>query len=664
MIRIQVRDNKVFHIGYPYNNDWDKLFETLNIAEYYKITEAELQSINAYKNKLLDFDKNLYETLNLIDKELLFFDNIRNKITEYDELLTKYNKNKELSTKLNKEIQSLRNYKDLYDEAKNDLLSDISEIDNIISDYEIKLGKTEETLDFNKEELIEIVSKKHKEIGILYEDLEKVSKDLEEAYKLLNETDYEAIILKEYMDEWVKKPEVYRYYIDLFKDEYYKFWTYGKALLFDEQMKNIKAKESLLSEIIDRLMEKINEKLRFEAIIKAIDKDNLTKKEFYTEMKLYYNQKVDELITEITELKSKLKRFINVKHIGKFKELVRLKYKDSMFGKQIITKYDDEIEQYRSEYKVYFKQITNNNYKQTEAYIKLDEKIKDYLSLQVEKLINNISISVTSKESNKKEIEQKIAFWEEKKNESKQKLIKINDKLDEYDRQIGAISNQIDLLKEENSKLKVQLEALSNYYFDIFNQKLSLFSNKNDINEQIIDIFEYKIKQYLTEDYEYLLKKDVLYIDKEAKKLLFEYYNDQIKSINEAFLDLLKQYLSQNIAYKIKVEYLKVYLNEKIKEFYALINYFYYQKEVNLDKIYAIKDQIVVKSNEYFALKDTIKLPLDYKDYENMLDFNKKTLNIHLDKLIISLKMLESEIIREKNSFISFEEIERFWSVL
>lgn len=697
---ISVVQNKPFKPGYPYHNDFDKIFEQDSLLES-SIKDVNILNVfQKFKDKISLFDRYIYEyAIRLNAHSLNVSEILTTIVAPYDanhqNILEKQKVQNFLTIKLSENSKIIDGYSNqlkknadlinFYNTRKNTINEQLAAIFNTYDLSDIETLQSQVTIMNNiNTDQIRYLDQLELEINVKLDQLIRLRTEN-------SSIDEYFLILKAQYENWLKTPKYYSHIIDLFKSEYESFWTDGKNAMFDERMDNIHGLENDLDVLISKKIEaqniisfnNINISLNT-YLLDYIERSMGTVDEVYFR-KLYVEKRkylFSSLLSDLTN---------NIKYLTDQNELLcssKLNNANSLYVELVFEKFRNKLNQkidIDNESKLLLAQTNYISYKSKSNSPTYFKNI-----MFIEKLKKNYSY-----------IEREMDIMDYN-NELKEVTFTSNE-ISEMRAELEVIESKLDAIMTDQKEIENTLTALNLEYFtdkDVFDvndlQIMSMYSNAAVIEDNFEKSF-YSVIGFFGEVYtEQEIEKIILNIfsngiytpvNKLLNELitlsleLGEIYSQELekliqhyKAIDVYYFEitqmLFDKIIYNRVAFKIFKNILNNFVNSKITSYYARINKFNTNQkyDINLEKDIAQTLESII---QYLDLLAATGIEISFDFSVSLYDYNIKQ-NFILPHDITNLKLLLSKKIdkvKADNLFFNnlsaaedrLIEINRFW---
>ena len=662
MVNLEIRQNSKFKFGYPYNSSVDSYFELLSdeFITNYNLTQSQITEINNHKNAVSAFDTKLFKYLIKLSEFIKSFEQ-KNKpiIDKYESLVQqqvdlqiKFDKIKETSNKNNDELNYI---------TKNitNLKSDLEKINEFITYYESQI--TVETTVYNSTYITDtknrlsiidnIIDKNNKDLIYYSNVLENKIIDYISTLSPLKQYDFKATSIKSYYESWKERPEeYYSSLVSYYSDEYNSYWTYGKSIMYDQNLSYSKASNEIVKEIAATLQSVLIKSYNFklEKEIKEYSLEWLNSHENFEPYDFTYAVETKKstilksMILEVENIigdKSKsLKSVVSnkmYKDYNKYKELIQMKRKyvfmnlSKGLDSDMLKNYDTKIALLEDNYLTVKAKLEQKTYW---IYFYDLERYRALLTeLNRQLTINTLAMSRDfKKESGKNDtFNEKIDYYKKEKENINKKINDMDTMKDSLELTKNIQQDNITLMKSKLFDLKQSINDITKSYIPLFESRIAFFTQNSEKpeNDSIHDLIEGKIHNGFRTEYLNLSRysSSVLWFNKQDKNKLFEMYKRIIDIIDRETLKQWTYEFNQNIITKQKVSYYSTYVDKQILHIYGEIQYLVKQGTYDKDSEIKIENDIKNIINvfeEYVKL--AFKAGVNIEISPDIFDYDKK----------------------------------------
>lgn len=704
MIKIEVRENKVFEIGYPYNSSVDSYFQSLteDFIKNYGLDSDTVTEINNHKNNTLSFDRKLHDFIISLSTFMVEFENNGQVLINVFEELIEKRKELELTKKtLNSEKEnSEKEYNFILDNIQQ-LNSDIEKVEEFINYYNSQIYDDSYSYSDN------YVNDTQNAI-ILLEDIIQQNESEFDYYKntlyehiisyvsirsFLKDYTFTATTLRSMYEEWQRRPELfYQNLVNYFEDEYNQYWTYGSSLIYGEKLKDENASKIIFKKIASRWQETLFKRYHF-AIEKEVKEYSLNWLDNHTsfdEKEFFYaieSKKVEIFTRELYEVEQLVidKRQAVKNVIPYEKEQNYYKYREYVLAKRkylyqnvnieldqnIIDEYDSQITSLQGDYDFVINKFSQPTYWEYYSEFEMYTELVTDLKLKLSRSEQAISREYTKLENNDNNILDKIAFYTSEKEDLEAQLIDLHQMREKLEIENNIRNDEITL----NSSRFYENESLildkRNEYEVLFNERLQFFMYDSEINENenIIFLLEGNFFNELDSLYENFknYSVDVEWYSYEDREKLILFYENLLTLIKENFEIAWNKEFSQNILNTKKINVYEYYFDKELRKLYAMINKHLLDGVYDSMFITLINEQsnkvrsiFMIYVEIAFDINENITLVSNMFDYDEVLEFTISDGNENIENVIETFDTIINDIVTfayNKNiEFKVFEE--------
>lgn len=706
MIKVEIRQNEKFKIGYPYHSSVDEYFQNLSdgFIKNYGLDDKVVLKINDHKNKTQQFDQKLHESLQTLSKFVFEFEKTGKKlISDYDEL---FGKKMSLIAKKDDNLKKYSSLTDEFDFVTNSIKIidvDVLKVEDFIKYYQSQLvddrlvystNYIDETID-SLIALENLVEKNRNNIDFYTVQLNSSIENLSQARIEMKDYDFKNIVIRDLYEEWSKRKEPYYISLtELYRSRYEDVWTYGSSMIYGEKDKTEKSTKKVVDDVVNKIQESLVKlyNTNIEITLKQYSLDWLQGRTKFEDEEFIYvmgNKKVELLKKEIEaaenifeQNKDKLRRFVRFNEeqdYFKYRELVMEKEKYFYMHKDnhdeaILLDFDVRLKEFEVNYFHIVDVMTREKYWQLFYDYTMYQELIVELNRQLIVAEQSVSRKFVSSNIDNSETMRMIDFYLAEKHELVSKKggllefkveLETEKKANEYNR----LLIEADILEIEKEMLVVV-----KLYEDFFNKRKEYFLMYSDMEDDELDsivrLTTGVFKNYLTDLYDAFINysSDVYWYDTNDRNNLISYYSYCLEKIKYLLNEQWRIEFSTPVNNLNRIVYFDNYFDREIRVFYAHINKCIitgvYQENLNeelVDMMIKLKSIFVEYVEIAFELQKDISVISDIFDYnkkhtftitkgnENLQDV-VKTVNTMLDKFLIfaNEKNEEFKIGREK----------------
>lgn len=703
MIKIEVRENKIFELGYPYNSSVDSYFKSLttDFIKNYGLDNATVLEINNHKNTTLTFDRKLHDLAISLSAFIVEFEN--NGQGLIDTFNTLIEKRDELQNTKDTMLVSKTNAEEEYTfiiSNIDQLNSDIEKVNEFITYYQGQVfddsySYSDTYITDTQNSLLlltDIISQNEVNFeyykNTLYTHINSfvLIKDSLRNYSFI------ATTLRSMYEEWQKRPELfYQNLVNYFTDQYNQYWTYGSSLMYGEKLEEDTASTIIFNSIASRWQETLFKRYHF-SIDKEVKEYSLTwlsnhtsfeeeeflyaieskKVEIYTRELILLEQMVNDKRTAVRSVIP----YDKEQNYYRYREYVldKIKYLymtvNTTIDQSIIDNYDLQISNLQSDYDYVvtkFSQVTYWKYKaEFEMYTELVTEIQRNLDNSE----RAISREFKKSESDSTVILEKIAFYESEKSTLQLKLDDLTTIREKLEIENALRNDEITIIDSNYYENETLIQQKRNEYVLFFNNRIQFFMKDTSIseNENIIILLEGGYFNDLDETYNIFenYSHDVEWYSVEDRTKLKLLYSNILNIIKTNFLSEWDSEFSSSILDTKKITFYEYYFDKELRLFYALINKHILDGVYNSVLFTTINTQLIKVKNIFltyvniaFNIKSNISVITNLFDYTDKLEFTISEGNEEKENVIDTFNTIVNDILTfSYNKNIEFKVLE------
>jgi hypothetical protein len=666
VIKIEIRNDGVYSVGYPYNSSVDEYFKNLTpeFINTYGLSDESVFLINEHKNKTQILDKGLHDFLFKLSKFIITFETHGKKIIESYDVLKKQNGDlKQQHTNIkNKISKSLEELTFVSSNVKN-LKNDVVKINELIKFYKDQI--VEDDIVYNKEYTtvtateLSIINDLIPQINsdlIYYKDsLTKQSVVLATIKKDVNLPSNYSIILRYMYEEWQKRhEEYYKKLVEYFKPQYDSLWTYGSSLMYSEKLEEESASFAIYKNISSKFTESvfkmhdydIEKQLKEYSLnwLNGRTDINVDEFKFHIENKKLdiLNKKLIEIEDILSQKTKEIRKLFSIEkeqNYNKYKELVLEKIRYIMFNFNTgvddvqLDNYDKLIASFQPDYTFVVSKLSQSIYWELLAEKDIYSDLLTELNTRLSKSKANVSGGFVKVKKDNSHLIEKINFYNNEKKVLDEKILELVMMQSNLDTENNVCKDEMSLISSKMYANDSLIATHINNYIDFFYPRISFFINDNELtdNEKIITILSDNFITPLKNDYNLF----------ESYHSIVKWYNhddrEKLKKLYKKILEIIQEKLSSQWDKEFSHEILNVkkydiydyYFNKETKNLYAIINKHILEKKYSsgyVDLISSKKDKLKsifeVYSKISFDIKKNIRVCTNIFNYTDIFEFD------------------------------------------
>ena len=666
MIKIEVRKDGVYSVGYPYNASVDDYFKSLSedFIKNYNLSTSAIDEINKHKNDTAEFDLKIHEFIMKLSSFMIEFETVG------QPLIDEYQVLKDKSYELRDSMDSITEKKIVASEeftfattTAEKLKEDIKQIIDIINHYKGKLVASTEV--YSDSYIVEtqaaltmlpgLIDQTNSDFDFYLNSIKTICNQLATIKHETIEHTFAATSLRLMFEEWQKRPEEYfRKLVEYFQDEYDSHWTYGSSLMYGEKVKSEEAISVQYNAISDKWQGELFKKysFRLDNTLKRFALEWLQSHNSFDPERFKYtveNKKIELLLADITEVETLVRQKTqNVKNLitttkfenyNKYKEFVMEKRKhiisniNGTISSDVLRDLDIKILELEADYLFVHDRFARSTYWEVLAEKDMYAELLAELNRKLQKSQALVSSGFTVVDVDNSASLEKIKFYEAEKALLDKKvadLIKIKDRLE---LELGAFNDELSLIDSkmyENSESLTQKIAEYTVFFD---SRVPFFTQNvtGTETDAIIGLLEGDFFRGFDDFYNEFVKYT------HPLKWYSEADRTKLKTLYKKILDIINAAISTEWAKEFSHEILNdkklviysEYISRELKSFFAVINKHDLDSKYDPDYIVSIKERadkikriFDVYSAIGFSLKKNISVNTDIFNYGEMLLFD------------------------------------------
>lgn len=660
MVKIEVRQNGLFKLGYPYNSNADKYFESLSDAfiKNYGLDPDTVVSIHDHKNATQKFDLALHEYVLNLSKFIFDFDNYSQPlINDFEKLSEEVNallieKNKLEKTK----AEDDDNYAFISSNLEK-VENDIKKVNELIKYYQTQI--IDERYFYNDsyivdselalEQIIPAIQKVEENIiyykNLLFDNTKKLS----EIKKELNEYSFESVTIRMVFEEWNKRTEPYFLnLVNRFKNQYDTYWTYGSSMIYGEKCQKENEASNIYDTINEKWIESITKKYNMELDVelkeysldwlkthKKVDPDEFSFMMEHQKASILKKQ-IESLSLEVDSKKAILKLIVTSgeeQSYFRYREifLEKMKYlynhEESETSEEKLVEFDNKLKSMEVSYNDICNKKAKEDYLQHYAEWFVSSMVLQELSSQLDASERAISTEFKIMAVDNSAVLARIAFYNNEKTELQSQHDGLMELKEKHQMENNSKKYDMTIIQSYlNEKNKI-IKELRKEYERLFSKRLHFYvSNATTEFDGIIGLLNGKIESAFTDSYEDFLNysSNIEWYDAETRNNLKLYYGKVMQYIFENLLLVWnKEFTHCILDNKRKDIYFNFFVKE-LKLFYAYINDLILKKTYNL----SFSEKIMKQKKYVFSIFEVyvdiaFNLMLDITIIEDIFDYNK-----------------------------------------
>lgn len=666
VIKIEVRKDGVYSMGYPYNAPVDNYFKSLteDFIKNYGLSQSVINEINRHKNDTQKFDLDVHQFVLKLSAFMIEFDTVGQKmINEYQALKDQSHALQHSMDDLNAKKVSATEELAFVTTNVERLKSDIVKIVEIINHYRGKVvDSTEVYSDTYISEaqatltiLSGLITQTNTSFDFYLNSIRALAQNLATSKHEMEPRTFPATSLRSMFEEWQKRPEEYfRKLVTYYQDEYDSHWTYGSSLVYGEKSELEEVTFAQYNDIADKLQEELFKKYSFklDQSLKQFALVWLNNNTSFDPERFKYtieNKKIELLVVDITEVETLLKQKTqNINNIlipskfanyNKYKEFVMEKRKyvisniNGVINPDVLRDLDIKISELEPDYLFIHNRLTRNTYWEALAEKDMYSELLTELNRKLQKAKTAVSSGFTVVDVDNSATLEKIEFYSKEKavlDKKVSELITIKDKL-EVD--LNAYNDELSLIDSriyENKESIVQKIAEYTVFFDsrvpFFTQNVTGKETDAIIGLLNGDFFR-GFDDFYTGFVNY--SHPTKWYSEDDRSKLKKLYKKILEIITDGISREWEREFSHDILNDKKHGIYGEYLSREIKTLFATINKHILDARYVTDFVMNIKPRVdkiknIFKVYSYigYSLKKNILVNTDMFDYQEMLEFD------------------------------------------
>jgi len=712
VIKIEVRQNKIFEMGYPYNSSADDYFKSLtpSFINNYGLSKETVIEINNHKNKTLFLDIDLHTYIVSLSEFIIEFETTGTVlINEFEDLI---NIKTELESKYNIMFHNKTNAIKEYDFVISNidqLQIDIEKVNGFIEYYQSQvIDETYSYTDSYIEDTQTTLSMLHDVVIQNENDFEYYKNTLYDHITSLVEIKDElksysfmATTLRSMYEEWKKRSELYfQNLVTYFKDEYDSYWTYGSSMMYGEKKETETASMAIYNQISERWQSTLFKRYNFSIEIELKEYslwwlENKVVNTFDSAQFIFSieSKKVEILKRELINIESLISDkkqairsvilYEKEQNYFKYREFVLAKRQylyahiNSTIDQAILDDYDTQISLLQDDYEYVVTKFSQTTYWKYFSDWEMHSELLIDLQRQLIKSEKAIIHGYEKIDNDNEQLMIKLDFYNKEKNilqTKKNELISMKEKI-EVDNNI--YSDETSILESQIYETLSLINQKRNQYVSYFDNRISFFIQDADMSEHdgIIALLRGSQFNKFDESYNEFINYycNVEWYAVETREKLKTHYDNLLKIINKNFLDEWNKEFSHPILDTKKKLIYAYYIDKEMRTMYALINkhlldnrYVSSFNEMITEKLIDIKKIFSVYVKIAFNIKENISIITSLFDYEEILIFTisegnetienvKATFDSIVDNIVvyacnknIEFKVFETEVNKQQ----------------
>lgn len=665
MIKIEVRQNEKFELGFPYNSSVDSYFQNLSVdyIKNYGLDESSVIEINNHKNKTLQFDKDLHEFIFKLSAFIVGFETTGQiLIDEFDELISVRD---ELKTKLKKMSKDQHNANDEYDFVLSNIEKLQNDIDKVIDFIQYYQGQViDDTYTYNDTYIEDTES----ELALIEDIITQNETDFEYYHNTLKTHIQSMVVIKDELlnrnfvetslrliyEEWQKRhEEYYQNLVTYFADEYNQYWTYGSSLMFGQKLNEERASTTVYKSIADRWQQSLFKKFNFtiEKEIKEYSLQWLDNNPTFEPDDFMYSiahKKVEILKREILLVeqiiinkKQALRSVIpyeKEQNYFRYREIVlaRRKYKiDNVGGiidQTVIDDYDNQLLNLLSDYDFVVSKYSQPTYWDFYADWEMYTELLTDLNRQLDKAERTIIRDFRKDTPNNEEFLRKIEFYTNEKIDLEKKLDELVEMKEKLEIENNLSNDALSLLSSRLYENTTLITQKRNEYILFFDERIPFFTQHITESELdgIVELLDGNYFRDFDEGYNDFLNYTCgvewySEIDRDNLKI---HYGKMMEIIENNIQTEWNREFSHQILDTKKIDIYDYYLDKEVRLLYALVNKHLLEGKYDNGFIQSINTQSV-KVKEIFStfveiafdIEMNITVKTNAFDYDDTFEF-------------------------------------------
>jgi len=701
VVKIEVRKNGQFEIGYPYNSSVDKYFQSLteHFIKNYGLNKSTVLLINNHKNATQQFDLELHNFAIELSKFMTeFYIKCAPIINAYDKVLldqVNLQKEKENLEKLQKttddEYAFISQNLDILD-------GDIQKTNEMIKFYQAQL--VEDRYFYNDSYIADTqdalkaiqLIENSVDVDITYYNKTLVEQTLKlsEVKKALVEYSFEAVTIRTIFEEWSKRTEPFFIsLVDYFKSYYSSFWTYGESLIYGKKVQNelkeMRIYETISSKWQETLIKKYN--VAIDKELKQYSLEWLKSHKKFEEEEFSYQmesrkvtllkRELDLISNIVSTKKSNLKRIVTSgqeQNYLKYREIsldkIRYTYNNvnGIIDSTILNTYDLKMKDLEQDHRVVVEKYVRDDYWNFYAEWDVYSKLSLELSRQLDVSEKAVSSKFKAPVIDNSPIISKIEFYT---TEKKDLVIRHTDLMtlkEKHQLENNAKSYDISIVQSTLNEKLTMMKNLRSEYTELFKNRLSFYiQNHNDTDfDGIVKLINGKTENTFTDYFKSFIEYqcDFEWFDKVDREKLVEYYRLVIVILSENILNLWNKEFSHEILDLTKKDIYVTYFDNEIRILYAYINNLLLHEKYDPDFMQIVerqKNTTLKVFTDYlkimFNLGLNVSVPVDVFDYFKVHEFTISSKDEQFENILKTVNdILVDKIAFAYNKNVEFKE--------
>lgn len=666
MVNIEVRQNGVFGMGYPYNASVDSYFQSLSsdFISNYGLDTITVNAINDHKNTTLQFDRDLHDFIIKLSAFIIGFE------TSGKIMIEEYEALKEVKAVLEARQFELENNKSSavteFEFVTNNIEQitlDIEKINDIIMYYQSQI--VDDTYVYNST----YIEDTNLRLSLLDGIITQNTSD-SEYYKTTLYTETEALAaiktkviefnfiqttLRALYESWIKRDEeYYQKLVAYYKDEYESTWTYGISLMYGETLDMELSETRNYNLLADKWQETLfkDYNFRIEKELKDYSLSWLNLHPTFEEMEFILAVEtrrktiLDREIVDVEQIIiSKLSAVRSVfslekeNNFYKYRELIQEKRKyvfmhisDDSIDQAMLDNYDSQMNLIVSDYREVEAKLAQKTYWQYYADLERYQELLIDLRRQLDKTVMAISRDFQNDATSNAEFIAEIEFYTAEKTTMEMKIVELTTIKDQLELDNNVYSDELTLIDSrlyENSSLISEKIA---QYTMFFNDRIPFFTQNITVseNEGIVELLSGNFFREFDTSYQLFLdySSNIQWYNVDDRNKLKELYASLLNIVDTNLRNQWEVEFSHEILDNRKLGIYEYYFDSKIRLLFATINKHLLDETYSLDFIEDIKTMATDIKNIFdvyveiaFHIKESITVMMNVFDYNDVFTF-------------------------------------------
>lgn len=715
MVNIEVRQNGIFKLGYPYNSKVDDYFQSLNASfiKNYGLQLDTIQEINDYKHKSLEFDREIHEFVLELSSFIIGYDD------QCRVLIDTFDKDIKKESELKKRLDGMLLTKGLNDQEFSFIIDTVERlrteattIEEFITYFNSQLlsspysynesyiGETESTILL----LRDLISQNDRTFEHYKATLFDHVDEMVEIKTRISEKNFIATSLRTIYEEWKKRPE--QHYVDLvenFTVDYDQHWTYGTSMMYGQLLKEGDASTEIYNSIASRWQQSLFKRydLTLELEMKEYslgwlrDHPQFEAGEFSYAIERHKVVNLRRDIEVVEQLINDKKRAVSIT-LPQIKEDNYYKYRELVLARRhyhhdnytvdqnIMDTYNSQIATLLPDYEYTTSKFSQSTYWQYYSDWEQHTELLVELRRQLVKSENAIRYEfVRNTEDNVAALE-KLEFYNQElilNQDELSALIKMKERI-EIENNVS--SEAMSRLTQELYIVDASIKQTRQSYDSVFNTRLPFFTQEltePNVDSVIINIIKGYHSDYLYKKYTYFTeyKSHIGWYTKEVRDNLELHYSNILSLIKNQLRFAWDREFNHPILDHRRVVVYQKYVDEETKLLYGMANKYLLDSKYDVATLDSInKQKEIVKSIFISLIEIATTVNKDILIFTNMFDYEDtltftitnnnetcnnmlNTFNAILDDITVFLFNKNLEFKTFEHSIKDMERIDQVW---